>query len=196
MFPLPPEIIARIIEQLSDSKSDLLSCSLICRGWLPFARNNLEIYIHPHSSSTFIELLASPTNTLGTTLRHLDLLNLNGLLRGPLYQVLTMLSSLRYLALWATVGVELPALPWLTRLSLCGTEFASYSGFATFMSNLPALQNLEFMHVTWAAGPDDDQYTFPTLDLLSLYLYWGPTQPIRTILFGLRTRNLVLDFPS
>lgn len=188
---LPPEIIALVIEHLRDSKPDLLTCSLVSRGWLPFARGNLEISIVPASSPAFITLLASPANTFGTTLRRLHI-HSSG--HGALLPLLATFTSLRSLSLFWTNTSELPALPSLTELRLFSPQFPSYSSFVTFMSELPALQRLRLYDVLWPTNPDDDQHTFPPFELLSLELIRGRRPLEDRIVFALRTRKLILGF--
>ncbi|KAI3622584.1 hypothetical protein WG66_016006 [Moniliophthora roreri] len=38
---LPPELFDQIVDELEDSLSDLKSCSLVCRDWLPRSRHHL-----------------------------------------------------------------------------------------------------------------------------------------------------------
>ncbi|KAJ7446113.1 hypothetical protein FB451DRAFT_791506 [Mycena latifolia] len=193
---LPPELMALVIEELADSKPDILACSLVCRGWLPFARNNLDIFIGPKSAPTFLELIASPITTFVSTLRRLELFGYEEVpFPEALFPVLTNFVSLRSLSLYSPVPDDLPPLPWLVELSLGSTRFPSYADFVKFMSDLPCLQRLELCNVSWATGPADGNHAFPPLELRFLELYWGNRPPIEGILFALRTCELLWSFP-
>ncbi|KAJ6537254.1 hypothetical protein DFH09DRAFT_1283638 [Mycena vulgaris] len=191
---LPPEIIAIVIETL-DKRNDLLTCSLVCRGWLHFARNNLEISINSESAPTFVQLIASPNNTLVSALRHLDIWCHDSLVLQPLFSAFANFVSLRWLSLWTIVPQDLTAPPGLIHLRMLNTEFPSYSGFANFMSDLPALQSLELSSVSWAPGPDDGNYSLPRLELKSLELEWDETPRMESVIFAFRPRKFIVAFP-
>ncbi|KAJ7610217.1 hypothetical protein FB45DRAFT_1066383 [Roridomyces roridus] len=74
---LPLELFALVIGNLTDN-SDLLRCSLVCRGWLPFSRGRLRLFIH--EDTRLKHLLESPENTLASTIRHLSLSNVDPLI--------------------------------------------------------------------------------------------------------------------
>ncbi|KAJ6482138.1 hypothetical protein C8R47DRAFT_585211 [Mycena vitilis] len=187
----PHELIELIIEEVGNGLQDVLSCSLVCRAWLPLARSRLPIRLKPYIVQSFLDLLQSPRATLLSAIRQIKL-------NGPtgseahlaLLKLLPTFTHLRYLDVHCTFRRDLPPLPHLTELRLSGTLF-SYSGFISFMSALPVLQSLALSNVGWSDYPDP-QLTFPTLQLERLSLDWGRQEPNESIMLSLRTRRLQL----
>ncbi|KAJ6537246.1 hypothetical protein DFH09DRAFT_1324353 [Mycena vulgaris] len=198
IFPrLPPEIIGIIIKHLGDSKADLLTCSLVGRGWLPLARSNLpDVTIKPASALTFVELIKSPKTTLVTTLRCLHLHSHdpdNSLVLRPVITLLPNFVSLRLLFLQCDKPEDLTALPELTELGLCCIEFPSHSSFVRFMADLPALQHLQLIDVSWATDPEAGQWISPFSEIKSKELSWDDESLIQMCSFF--PQKLRLVFP-
>ncbi|KAJ6510418.1 hypothetical protein C8R45DRAFT_964039 [Mycena sanguinolenta] len=191
MDELPSELIELTLGNVH-SIPDILSCTLVCRRWVPFARNRLEIYLHPRVTPPFLQLLHSPTSTL-FSVRHLQIRTW-GRDKHAYHSVLKLLptfTALRFLDIRGAFA-EIPPLPWLTELKLSGS-FASYSGFVRFMSDLPALQALTLDEVRWEEGAAELDLTIPTLHLEWASLSWGSRVPVAQIMFPLRTPMLVLN---
>ncbi|KAJ6589098.1 hypothetical protein B0H19DRAFT_230699 [Mycena capillaripes] len=183
---LPPDLIELIIENI-DTLQALSSSSLVCRLWLPFARNRLPVFLSPWRIPGFLELLESPQTTLFSTLRQLKIwASSDEQVHIRVLQTLPKFSRLRWLSLDCSFPVDMPALPQLTGLSLSG-KFASYASFVRFMSDLPALQILALSQLLWD-DTLDPQLTFPTLDLEVVSFNWGSQLPIEHIMFSLRAR--------
>jgi hypothetical protein len=65
------------------------------------------------------------------------------------------------------------------------------------MASLPCLRNLEICRVVWETEIQNDKYTFPPLDLLSLELNWDPDiRALEAVMRGVRTHKLQLTLPS
>ncbi|KAJ6467519.1 hypothetical protein C8R47DRAFT_1325992 [Mycena vitilis] len=203
LLDLPPELIAHILSWLRGSKSDLLKCSLVCRDWLPLARNNLDIVVYPLNSSQFLELVASPMNTLVTPIRNLHIASFPTLVR-PVFLMLGQFVSLRSLALRdaAPESTDLPVLPLVEELHLYSTTFPSYASFVGLVTKFPALLRLKVMRVTWTEPPVHGEYTFPPLDLHALEIDWNPDMPagaLQAFMAAVLTHSLKLissDNPS
>ncbi|KAJ7629382.1 hypothetical protein DFH06DRAFT_1338273 [Mycena polygramma] len=188
---LPLELIELIIEEVGNRLQDILSCSLVCRAWLPFARSRLPIRLSPYIVQPLLNLLQSPRATLLSTIRQITLDGPTGSeAHLALLQLLPTFTRLRTLDVYCTFRRDLPSLPQLTELRLSGTLF-SYTGFINFMSALPVLQSLALSGVGWGDHPDP-QLTFPTLQLERLSLDWGRQEPNESIMLSLRTRRLQL----
>jgi hypothetical protein len=187
-------LIELIIEELHDSSQDLSSCGLVCRGWFRFARSHVTIFLNAQNIPRFIDLVQSPTTTLFSSIRRLDIwVPQEGLqIHLPILQMLPEFIRLRSLVMWCGFPAGLPLLPALTELELFG-KFVSYSSFVSFMSDLPALQNLTLDGVVWDDSPDP-HLTFPTLELKTVSLDWGPQHPVEHIMFSLHARRLILSF--
>ncbi|KAF7361270.1 hypothetical protein MSAN_01159400 [Mycena sanguinolenta] len=188
MDELPSELIELTLGNIH-SIPDILSCTLVCRRWVPFARSRLEIYLHPRVTPAFLQLLRSPKTTL-FSVRRLQIRTW-GRETHNYHSVLKLLpafTALRFLDIRGAFA-EIPPLPWLTELRLSGT-FASYSGFVRFMSDLPALQALTINDIQWDDTPDP-KLPIPTLHLEWLSLSWAA--PVEHIMFPLRTPILRLD---
>ncbi|KAJ7922419.1 hypothetical protein B0H13DRAFT_1865795 [Mycena leptocephala] len=99
---------------------------------------------------------------------------------------------LRSLVIWCGFPAGLALLPQLTELELFG-KFGSYLGFVSFMSDLPALQNLTPDGVVWDDSPDP-HFAFPTLELKTVSLDWGHQHPVEHIMLSLHARRLILSF--
>ncbi|KAJ6594312.1 hypothetical protein B0H19DRAFT_1094979 [Mycena capillaripes] len=175
---LPPELTELIVEELHDSPQDLASCNLVCRGWLLCARSHVNIFLTTKRIPRFLDLLQSPKNTLVSTICRLEIWVSRD---EPGSQVHLPILQIGH-----------PPLPWLTELELSG-RFASYASFVSFMSDLPVLQTLTLDEVQWDDFPDP-QLTFPTIELKTLTLDWGPHVPVEDVMFCLHARRLILTF--
>ncbi|KAJ7782812.1 hypothetical protein B0H16DRAFT_468683 [Mycena metata] len=175
----PPELVELILRELRGSKRDLASCSLVCRGWMVLAKNQMTLRIgDPQTIPGFIDLVQSPTSSLSATTRRLRIRGRHFQKETVPLRVLEMLpqfSQLQHLTLWCRFPDLLPVrLPVLTRLFLSGI-FPSYSTFARFMTGFPALQDLTLCEVAWNFSPDEDDtptFTFPSLELKSASFSW------------------------
>ncbi|KAK0216279.1 hypothetical protein IW262DRAFT_207498 [Armillaria fumosa] len=62
---LPQELCEVIIRFCSFERETLLTCSLVCKAWIPTSRCLLCTYIHPRDHvREFVKLLRSPDNTI------------------------------------------------------------------------------------------------------------------------------------
>ncbi|KAJ7605945.1 hypothetical protein DFH06DRAFT_1310019 [Mycena polygramma] len=162
---LPADLIEPVIQELSDNRPALLSCSLVSQGWLPLARNHLTLLLTPPNIVEFAALLQSPTSFLLSTVRRLDISNGGpGPVHGPLLRMLPEFRRLRFLSMWCTFPDDLPPLAALTELVLCG-EFPSYASFARFLSGLPNLRRLKLGDYFICGDSLQPTVTFPLLEL-------------------------------
>ncbi|KAJ7614926.1 hypothetical protein FB45DRAFT_1008539 [Roridomyces roridus] len=185
---LPLELFALTIEYLTD-KSDLLRCSLVCRGWLPFARGNLTISISTETSVTRLkDILACPENTLASTIRHLTLSEPDVETILPSLGSFTQLRSLR---LWEMDAIDLPALASLTYLELDDfVHFDSCTSFLRFLSGTSNLQHLVLGNVSW--DNDDPECALPALHLRSLQMWFHASRLDQRLMSTLHTKSLQL----
>ncbi|KAJ7610195.1 hypothetical protein FB45DRAFT_337137 [Roridomyces roridus] len=139
---LPLELFGLVIGNLTD-QSDLLRCSLVCRGWISFSRGNLILFIRNTNSATLKQLLESPENTLASTIRRLKLSDAQSFLPS-----LGCFTQLRSLVLWDMEATEMPDLPSLTHLEIDCIHLDSYTTFLGFMSGLIQLQDLVLIDVS------------------------------------------------
>ncbi|KAJ7609232.1 hypothetical protein DFH06DRAFT_1247657 [Mycena polygramma] len=198
---LPPELIALIISHLRDSKHDLLECSLVCHGWLSFARNELDILLKPNAVATFLELVGSPRTTILPNLRSLIIWSSPQSPVSAILQMLPSFGSLRSLKLWHVIILEgLPPaldLPLVEILGFTDTTFPSYTCFRGFVAGLPALHTLALKGISWTTGPENEEPAFPPLELQSLELAWvGKSLAIEIVTRVTRTRRLTLVVPA
>ncbi|KAJ7609566.1 hypothetical protein DFH06DRAFT_1485765 [Mycena polygramma] len=169
LYPSPPRLPADlnepVIQELSDNRPALLSCSLVSQGWLPLARNHLTLLLTPPSIAEFLALLQSPTSFLLSTVRRLDISNrAPGPVHGPLLRMLPEFRRLRLLSMWCTFPDDLPPLPALTELVLCG-EFPSYASFARFLWGVPNLRRLTLGDYFKCGDSLLPKVAFPSLEL-------------------------------
>ncbi|KAJ6467526.1 hypothetical protein C8R47DRAFT_1201132 [Mycena vitilis] len=194
---LPPELIALILSHLRDSRHDLLGCSLVCRGWLPFARNELDILLTPSAIATFLELVASPSTTMLPNLRSLRIWSSPHSLVSPILRILPGFESLRSLELWHVILEGLPpALPLIEKLGLTQTTFPSYICFRDFIAGLPVLQTMTLNGVSWTTGPESEERAFPVLQLESLEVDCAESLALDIVTRVTRTRRLKLVVPA
>ncbi|KAF7345582.1 hypothetical protein MVEN_01576900 [Mycena venus] len=178
---IPPDLVELVIEELGDSSKDLSTCCLVCHEWLSLARNHITI--SPRDIPGFLDTLRSPTTTLFSTVRHLQIIVWTSeperQTHLPLLQMLPQFTRLRSLLLWCSFPSGIPAIPWLTELDLSGA-FGSYASFASFMSDLPALRSLVLDRVRWDDSPKIP-LVFPSLELETLSLDFGKEPWIENI---------------
>ncbi|KAJ7880403.1 hypothetical protein B0H14DRAFT_2566427 [Mycena olivaceomarginata] len=185
---LPLELSGLVIEQLSESggRADLLSCSLVCHGWLHFSRHHLTMRIRSKNAAEFAVFTPLETATMPSTIRHLDISR-----DQIIVDILPRFKYLRSLKIFYLAS-QLPCLPSLIELTLTNCHFSSYSSFMGILSAVPSLRNLVLIGLTLSPS-DDDRYQLSTRDLDSLYLAWSPDEFRRLIPF--RTRRLTLEPP-
>jgi hypothetical protein len=70
---LPDELTDRIIDFLHSDEDALSSCSLVCKAWLPSNRYHYSLYISPRNVDYLVELLATPTLTIGKHAHYLEI---------------------------------------------------------------------------------------------------------------------------
>ncbi|KAJ7728132.1 hypothetical protein DFH07DRAFT_851252 [Mycena maculata] len=189
------EVYQRIINPLGDD--DLLTCSLVCRGWCVLARNQTRIRVHSENVREFVKIVNSLTNTFMASLRCIDIIVGDSRANRRLVPLLPRFAALRTLKFWSMGKEDLPALPGLVQLDLAGAIFPSYARFRAFMACLrPTLRNFTFCNVSWESGNPDEAHPFPRFDLESFDLDWGPRPPTEEILFAIRARRVALSFPK
>ncbi|KAJ7679370.1 hypothetical protein DFH06DRAFT_1166393 [Mycena polygramma] len=199
-FQLAPRLSSDLIELIIgdiNAPEDRSSCSLVCREWLPFARDRRRITLLPPKTAEFLDLLQSPTTTLFLTIRHLRIWDPSGLqthLSMSLFPILPKFTRLLRLDTNFDFPSDFPPLPSLVELSLCG-NFTSYASFVRVMAGFPSLRRLTIAGVRWA-GSTDPSLKFPTLYLDTLVLYWGASEgvryPIELLMSSIRTRGVTL----
>ncbi|KAJ6537241.1 hypothetical protein DFH09DRAFT_1178315, partial [Mycena vulgaris] len=172
---LPPEITLRILRQLREDQPAVLTCALVCRGWLA----------------------SSPLNTLASNVRRIHIAIAEGS-RTPrrLLPLLPHFPALRSLKFWSMGTEDIPHLPGLRSLDLAGVVFPSYAHYRTFMTGLSALRHLKLCNVSWEIGHPGDEDDFPSFNLESFDLDWGPRPATEEILFAIRTQRLALASPE
>ncbi|KAJ7625919.1 hypothetical protein FB45DRAFT_869059 [Roridomyces roridus] len=163
---LPLEIVDLVIGELDEDRNTLLSCALVCRDWVPFARGNLPICIR--GSAEFIQTAQAPTATLMSAIRVE--------IRNP----------------EATRLFELPSHPTLDELAVFNSEFITYSGFIRSMTGLPHLRDLELWGATWGKSRPGQPSRLPPIILHSLHLCIFDELP-EDELIPFRVRKLELD---
>ncbi|KAJ7752895.1 hypothetical protein B0H16DRAFT_1690910 [Mycena metata] len=188
---LLPELLEIVLSELADNPQDILSCTLVCRGWISLARNYMTICLLPLNISDFLKLIKSPTTTVFRTLRRLKIWA-----PGPspdcrpMLELLPRCIRLRHLSVTTHFPLELPPLPTLAELKVSGI-FPTFAGFARFLSDLSGLQTLTLDYVWWNDATDT---SLPSLDLKMANLRCGTNMLVWHVMLHSRTRDLTLDW--
>ncbi|KAJ7676969.1 hypothetical protein DFH06DRAFT_976704 [Mycena polygramma] len=199
---LPPELGDHIIDYLSDSRSALRACALVCRQVLPWSRHYLFRRVTVRPTLQFLDFLRSPSDLVSTHAETLDF----HLWPSEMDEVTTQI--LGHLATASRVktiilGTFPPSaldFPKVTKLSLQRSIFRSCTDFAFFLLNFPALRELELTWVTWTES-GDKTVSEVELDLDSLSVQGLQGNPgilswLSCPEFGPRTRELSLSLPA
>ncbi|CAK5278083.1 unnamed protein product [Mycena citricolor] len=152
---LPPELTDQII-QLLDSPSDLLTCSLVCRTWVPASRGS-----HPTLGTLalkgddfpgYIALVGSPHQTLTGAVRSLHLSSCNA----PEIETLVRAArfpNVRHVGLRACQGPtdgwswDLAPFEMATSLDLNALEFMTIRSYLELLKLFPALATLHLKSI-------------------------------------------------
>ncbi|KAJ7612902.1 hypothetical protein DFH06DRAFT_1484787 [Mycena polygramma] len=195
---LPPELTEAVISNMGDLVT-LRVCSLVCRAWLPSARDPLHGRISLSGSKIleFLDLLLSPHNTYVDVVRTF---HITGAEHTPV--LLARLPEFSRLRTIRILGVDFPyqfpALPAVASLTLY-SRFPSFHAFTQFLTRFPGLQTLTLGRINWHNTPTINTTALPAplrLSQVTLVARWLGDEPVGDWLQsgGLMTRSLTLRF--
>lgn len=163
---LPPEIIALIIENLSDDTSALQACALTCRAWLSPSRAHIHCAAqvelrHNDEDLGYVAFYNNPD--LAHHVRELTIGQENAFIDGRAWfrraqSVMAQLERVLVLNLfrldWETLQLNetyffISQFPSVTTLALHDITFGSFEDLLDFVSAFPFLRELRLTDVWW-----------------------------------------------
>ena len=208
---LPPELTDKIIREVNH-RATLVTCSLVCRSWLPASRyalfRNVQVW-NAASYDLFVSrvLFSESMRPYLSYVYEMNLQNGRGLNGRPepwlsFFQLFTgHLPNLISLSVWRTnwedlsphpnTPLLLSALTSIQVLILHACHFPSFGYLRRTLSALPSLRDLTVSMCTWP-GPSSQNHLMQTAlksdrpKLTALNLLWDPYPPDR-----LRAQQLV-----
>ncbi|KAJ7835576.1 hypothetical protein B0H14DRAFT_3142003 [Mycena olivaceomarginata] len=145
---IPPELVHRIIDFLSDSPPDLRACSLVCSQWLSSSSRYIFESLTIRADPRFLDLVQFPSNS------------------PPSPECAE--SADCHTGSSPAVAKHFPVLSQVTKLSLNRTKFASGADFTELISKFTALHELELGWVSCAGVQCGVWPCLPPLESLSI----------------------------
>ncbi|KAJ6615077.1 hypothetical protein B0H10DRAFT_1950203 [Mycena sp. CBHHK59/15] len=145
---LAPELTDKIIAHLDDVPT-LRACSLVCRAWVPASRRKnyayLDINIQQHNIPSFLDLIASPTNTIAGAVKTIKIFRCDDGRASALIARLPDFPCLETIILEGyPFSHQFPALPRVTSLSLWMYMFPAFPQFiGGIIPQFPGLKSLD-----------------------------------------------------
>ncbi|KAK0436950.1 hypothetical protein EV421DRAFT_1739363 [Armillaria borealis] len=183
---LPVELCNLIIDHLHDSKPSLLTCSLVCRAWIPECRFHLfhNLRLCRDTADTFFQLFESPHATLASAhIRELDVAQ-NAVIRGGSLQgdlleglafqgVLTRCPadvfehvqklSVLWVGWWTLTGTERLSIGHIfknvTELALWTVVFQTDEELQALVASFPALEALSLQTIQFRINALEEDHS-------------------------------------